>query len=582
MSKKLSKNQAKKLRASFKQFDETGDGSLNRGEVKQLLEQCEIEAPNFADKFNEFDENGDGKVSFPEFMAFFSDGPPKSTKPKPTIEGDKFTDEEFPPNDASVFESSNPAVDGVAALHQYAGQPVVWKRASELPKRGGAAKLFDSVHPNDIAQGQLGDCWLMAALAGIAEFDGSIYNLFEEKSAAANCQYTVNIYDPVKRNWEKVTIDDWVPLAKNHKDPLCAKPQDNEMWVLLVEKAMAKWFGSYAKMQAAYCMLAYSLLLECPRPCRVFTQSIKFSAPFDTENYQGLTSQIKDAHDRNSVALGMGSKATADKLWLDLKTSDTKNHVMSCWTYKDPDTSAGKGASGEHIGANGIVKGHAYSLISVKEVSADGNDWKCVQVRNPWGANPAAEWKGDLSDNWSQWSKYKELKDALEIDGKCDGMFWMNWDDFRSCFSDVGIVPVEMSVPKLGTVENKSSYSKSKRTIERAPAVAEAPPVMAPPPPLAPTEMKVTSKKGTGFYIKSAKSFFTGFEDKDGHKKEAVDALDISGLGDAVNTAVAVATAVEDDKLAKITKVETTYPEMKSQGGTAKGCARIQISMEKC
>merc|ERR1712071_479125 len=34
-----------------------------------------------------------------------------------------------------------------------------------------------------------------------------------------------------------------------------------------------------------------------------------------------------------------------------------------------------------------------------------------------------------------------------------DGMFWMTWDDFRNRFSDVGVVPKQMAVPKLGSVE---------------------------------------------------------------------------------------------------------------------------------
>ena len=32
-------------------------------------------------------------------------------------------------------------------------------------------------------------------------------------------------------------------------------------------------------------------------------------------------------------------------------------------------------------------------------------------------------------------------------------------------------------------------------------------------------DMKVTNKKNTGFYVKSAKSFFQGVEGKDGEKK---------------------------------------------------------------
>jgi len=43
---------------------------------------------------------------------------------------------------------------------------------------------------------------------------------------------------------------------------------------------------------------------------------------------------------------------------------------------QDVAASAGRGASGEEIAADAIVKGHAYSLISAKDVTADGRVWR--------------------------------------------------------------------------------------------------------------------------------------------------------------------------------------------------------------
>ena len=45
---------------------------------------------------------------------------------------------------------------------------------------------------------------------------------------------------------------------------------------------------------------------------------------------------------------------------------------------QDAAVSAGRGASGEEIEADGIVKGHACSLISAKDVTADGYVWLCA------------------------------------------------------------------------------------------------------------------------------------------------------------------------------------------------------------
>mmetsp|Transcript_51141 Transcript_51141/g.91881 ORF Transcript_51141/g.91881 Transcript_51141/m.91881 type:complete len:377 (+) Transcript_51141:97-1227(+) len=88
--------------------------------------------------------------------------------------------------------------------------------------------------------------------------------------------------------------------------------------------------------------------------------------------------------------------------------------------------------------------------------------------------------------------------------------------------------------------------------------------------------MKVTTKKSLNFYVNSAKSFFKGVESKDGTKKDAVDQLKISGLGDAVNVAVSAAMTAEKEGLAVIEKVETSYPALQD-----KGQPRILIKLVK-
>merc|ERR1719222_1486214 len=92
-------------------------------------------------------------------------------------------------------------------------------------------------------------------------------------------------------------------------------------------------------------------------------------------------------------------------------------------------------------------------------------------------------------------------------------------------------------------------------------------------------DMKVTQKKSVGFYVKAAKSFFTGVTDKEGNKKEPVCVLNISGLGEAINTAVSAATAVEKEGLGTVKKIETSYPDMSD--GQNRGCPTIIITIYK-
>lgn len=77
-----------------------------------------------------------------------------------------FTDDEFPP-DRSSLNLDDKAKE----------ESIVWIRATELS--GNKAHLFENgIKPSDVAQGALGDCWLIAAIACMAEFPGAIENCF--------------------------------------------------------------------------------------------------------------------------------------------------------------------------------------------------------------------------------------------------------------------------------------------------------------------------------------------------------------------------------------------------------------------
>jgi adenylate kinase len=97
-------------------------------------------------------------------------------------------------------------------------------------------------------------------------------------------------------------------------------------------------------------------------------------------------------------------------------------------------------------------------------------------------------------------------------------------------------------------------------------------------------DMKVTMKKGTGFYVRAASTFLKGAEGREATEdKEAlpalkpVDELKVSGLGEAINVAVGVASRMEADGLAKIVKVKTRYPEMTS----GRGCGQVIINLKR-
>jgi hypothetical protein len=97
----------------------------------------------------------------------------------------KYTDPQFLPNNSSIGET---------LTQNKPNLKVQWIRASKLSDKG--VVLFDKIEPNDVAQGKIGNCWLMAALSALNEFPEFIMNtLFGEDidSISDDCCYKISL-----------------------------------------------------------------------------------------------------------------------------------------------------------------------------------------------------------------------------------------------------------------------------------------------------------------------------------------------------------------------------------------------------
>jgi len=114
--------------------------------------------------------------------------------------------------------------------------------------------------------------------------------------------------------------------------------------------------------------------------------------------------------------------------------------------WKDEGALMGCSKSGggvEHDQGMGILSGHAYGILDMREVKVeetedmDALDGKFVQVRNPWGMR---EWKGDWCDNDVMWEDYPQVKELLNPgEFKNDGTFWIEYTDFKEQFNQLFI-----------------------------------------------------------------------------------------------------------------------------------------------
>lgn len=75
---------------------------------------------------------------------------------------------------------------------------------------GVACHVADAILADDLAddikQGSVGDCWLMACLASLSKHPAMISSLMLTKTYNAYGRYTVRLFDPTKNKWVRVVV----------------------------------------------------------------------------------------------------------------------------------------------------------------------------------------------------------------------------------------------------------------------------------------------------------------------------------------------------------------------------------------
>ena len=354
-----------------------------------------------------------------------------------------YTDATFPPTDASLgaLETSTEGVE--------------WKRleASREGEDGAPARmrLFDDdIRAADVCQGALGDCWLLSAIACMTEYGGAISSLFESHKANPRGKYYVRLFDVQAQRWRLLTVDNLFP----HRDGrlMFTRPNGDEEWVVLLEKAFAKFCGSF--FSGVYLNLDLTRLVRRPhgqdsfRPDRyaaiegglvvwafaAMTGDAVASFVLDPSGatWERLEMRPKpDPSNKRKVGYWTtGEHLVSDAMFKLVKKLKHRGCVLGAGSRgKDTTISTGRGADG------GIVPGHAYSILDAKKVG----DVALVKLRNPWGT---FEWDGAWSDASPLWGDRPDVAKACgHADGgdASDGTFWMAWADFATHFDGIDV-----------------------------------------------------------------------------------------------------------------------------------------------
>lgn len=268
--------------------------------------------------------------------------PNKTCESKGATKSVKFTDASFPASDESLCIDSNKKPKEIA--------DVKWLRPDELKTNPRLPFLFkndsnsqwvtfDMPDYFDINQGILGNCWLISALIVIIERPKLLKRIINsrEKDSCYEVRLCKN------GEWQTVIIDDLFPCDQNG-NLIYSHANRKQLWVPLIEKAMAKLNGSYEILNGGQSIELMSSLTGFP--C--------FSICLDDNE----------------------EKIDLDLIWVKLLSMKEAGYILTASTNR-------RNISENMLKVKGLEPKHIYSVQKVELVN--GN--QCILLRNPWGNN---------------------------------------------------------------------------------------------------------------------------------------------------------------------------------------------------
>ncbi|XP_047622551.1 calpain-3 isoform X3 [Phacochoerus africanus] len=340
-----------------------------------------------------------------------------------------YLDPEFPPDETSLFYSQKFPIQ------------FVWKRPPEICEN--PRFIVGGANRTDICQGDLGDCWFLAAIACLTLNKRLLFRVIpHDQSFTENYAGIFHFQFWRYGDWVDVVIDDCLPTYNNQL-VFTKSNHRNEFWSALLEKAYAKLHGSYEALKGGNTTEAmedftggvteFFEIKDAPRDMyKIMKKAIERGSLMGCSIDDGTNM----TYGTSPSGLKMGDLIARMVRNMDesrLRDSDLIPEGCS----DDRPTRTIVPVQFETRMACGLVKGHAYSVTGLEEALFKGEKVKLVRLRNPWGQ---VEWNGSWSDSWKDWSFVdKDEKARLQHQVTEDGEFWMSYDDFIYHFTKLEI-----------------------------------------------------------------------------------------------------------------------------------------------
>ncbi|XP_067949603.1 calpain-15-like [Watersipora subatra] len=291
----------------------------------------------------------------------------------------RYTDDEFP-------DHSNEHPNILRKVSRWLRIEDVSPRASDGRTKW---KMFDDPKPSDVAQGGIGNCWLVGAISIIADKPHLLRRIFVTQKYNKYGVYGVQLY--IDGVWRYVIVDDRFP-CNDYGELVFAWGRKMQLWVPLLEKAIAKLFGSYGALDGGLITVGTKFLTGAP---------VTF---FSCESYFSSEENRKAAFDAIRYAL--------------------RDQCLVC-------TNSGKAT--DELASVGIEHEHVYTILDTKVVA----DQRLLFLRNIWGTKAFTGRWGPDSDYWQAVIDRDSLPENLGSASK--GMFWISLEDVAQYFSTLVI-----------------------------------------------------------------------------------------------------------------------------------------------
>ncbi len=220
-------------------------------------------------------------------------------------------------------------------------------------KRYTGPLYIDGPVATDVKQGSIGDCYFPASMAAVAHHNAQAIK--DAITDNGDGTYTIKFYEPgyeMPRRRVAIEIDGdlYGSYSPSYGKTTATNTTDAmELWFPLIEKAYAKWKGSYQTLD---------------------------NGGWTGDAMAAVTGGIDTWDDLKDV--------DADKIFARIQQGVTAGWPMAASTY-------GKDQSSLYSGT-GLYANHAYSVLGCEE--KDGERY--VQLRNPWGSSePGRDGKND-------------------------------------------------------------------------------------------------------------------------------------------------------------------------------------------